>query len=157
MDRMPEEFKNPEEKPQPESILMVDQVALLERYPQLKEIPPHHMEIIIMTLAGFGAASIAERAKCSTRTIYNVLDKYDMRAIVEKGVEMQRLLLANQLGSMAVEAMMELKNKIPDLRKMSPTALLNFITGAIELSDMVRPKFNAKKQAESDLVDQLKQ
>jgi len=76
---------------------------------------------------------------------------------MECSAEVQHSIYYKRLGSMAVDALAALTQKRDDLKKMSASQLLEFITKCLSLSDAVRPKESAEKKSAKQLLQQLKE
>lgn len=139
-----------------DNMLILDQAALMERFPNLNELPKTHVEIIVLAVAGMLPSTIADYMQLSVQTVRSVLNRYDINTLVKKGWELQRLLISNALSVMAIEGIARLRNKSKELEKMSPSALLAFVKDSIELAEITRPKDSVSKEKESDLLRRLK-
>lgn len=135
--------------------IKIDEVALLKTYPPLKHIPKDHLQIVVLLLAGMNPTSIEEALDISRQTVYNVIKKYDVQQIIKDSLGIQRMLLANSLGTMAIEALSALVQKREDLKRMTPQMLLSFIQTCLNLSDAIRPKEKIEQKTTEELIDDL--
>lgn len=137
--------------------IQIDEPTLLRTYPQLKALPKDHLQIVILTIAGMGPNAVSDTVGVTRQTVWNVLQKYNIAAIISDSMGLQRMLLANSLGSMAVDALAALTQKRDELKKMSASSLLEFINKCLTMSDTIRPKDSGERKSAKQLLEQLKE
>lgn len=139
-----------------ESSIAINEPALLHLYPQLRNIPKDHLQIVVYTIAGLTPTAIAEAVSVTRPTVYNVIEKYNIKSIINDSIGLQRMLLSNSIGTMAVEAMAALALKKSDLKSMTATQLIIFIKECLTLADSIRPKNIEPKKSADELISGLK-
>lgn len=143
-------------KPESESSIAINEPALLHLYPQLRNIPRDHLQIVVYTIAGLTPTAIADAVGVTRPTVYNVIEKYNIKSIINDSIGLQKMLLANSIGTMAVEAMAALALKKGDLKSMSANQLIPFIKECLTLADAIRPKNLEPKKSADELISGLK-
>ena len=118
----------------------VDMIQALESFPQLKELPPAEAQIIVLYAAGMLPAGIASYLGLHINTVNTVLEKSKIAEIIAKGVEIQKLLLANQIGGIMVAALAELKKKTREFKDMPVASLIKLIESCHAIQEKVKVK-----------------
>ena len=140
------------------SSVTINKEAVLDQYPQLREMPPNHAEIIMLTAIGMTPTTISEHVGVSRQTVYDVLKKYDVYGIIKQGMDLQKLFLAAQLGSVMVEAITAL-NSDENLRKiksMPPSQIIDFASRAAQIIEKLNPRQIEVVKSESSIIKELK-
>lgn len=140
-----------------DSSIVINEPVLLRMYPQLRELPNNHIQIVVLTIAGLSPTTISEIVGVTRPTVYNVLEKYNIKGIISDSIELQRMLLANSIGTLAVEALAALGQKKDAFKAMSPTVLLAFIKDSLGLADAIRPKRTEAAKTPKELIQSLKE
>lgn len=106
---------------------------VIGRYPQLREIKPEHSAAILMFSAGISADVIADTLDIARSTVYELVKKYRVSEDIRISVELQRMILASQLGAIAVEIAGRLNLKRDELKGMNLNALLNTLKNVMQI------------------------
>ena len=118
----------------------VDMIQALENFPQLKELPPVEAQIIVLYAAGMLPAGISSYLGLSPNTVNTVLEKSKIAEIISKGVEIQKMLLANQIGGIMVAALAEVKKKTKEFKDMPVSSLMKLIESCHSIQEKVKFK-----------------
>ena len=134
----------------------IDVSSVIDNYPQLREMPARDAEIVIYYATGMTIVEIGNRVNLSRQTVYDTLKKYDITKVIRRGVEMQKLLLANSIGSIMVSAVQQIKTKHKEMKDMSIHGLMNLIKVCSDVQKHLNPPERRDETTTDDLVQSLK-
>ncbi len=135
----------------------LDSRAVIEAYPQLRELPPSEAQVIMLYAAGMTQKQIAAFLDITQRTVEYVLSKHDITKIIRKGVEMQKLFLANSVGTVMMQAIAEIKKKTDEFQKMPVAQLMNLIRSCVDVQKHLSPPEKEKTDDSADLLTALRE
>lgn len=140
------------------SQITINKEAVLNQYPQLREMPLDHAEIIMLSAIGMTPTTVAERVEVSRQTVYDVLKKYDVYAIIKQGMDLQKLFIASQLGSIMVEAITALNSdeNLKRVKSMPPLQMMEFVNKAAQIVEKLNPRPIEVVKSESSIIKELK-
>lgn len=129
---------------------------IINEYPMLKEMPPQHAEVVLLYASGMTRAAVAAYLGLRESTVGNVLSKYDITKIIRKGVELQKLLLANSIGVIMIQAIADIRNKSKDFKDMSVPTLMNLVRTCVEVQKGLTPPEKSQRDDTKELLEGLR-
>lgn len=139
------------------ALVNVDNAAIMETYPQLKEMPKKHAEIILLYAVGMKAKEIADHKGIARQSVYDVIGKYDVAKMIAQGMTLQKLMLASSLGIVMIHAMNQIRGKVGEMSKMGLRDIVSLLQKLVEIQTVLNPPELPKhSETPSALIDELK-
>ena len=105
----------------------VDALALIENFPQLKDLPPQEAQIVMLYVAGMTPKAIGQYLDLSPQAVILVLNKHDFTKAMRRGLEMQKLLIANSIGAIMVSSILQIKRRAQEFERLSLPQIMQLV------------------------------
>ena len=135
----------------------LDSFAVIDAYPQLRELPPKEAQVIMLFAAGMKPGQIASFLDIQPKTVDYIIGKHDITKVIRKGVEMQKLFLANSIGTVMMQAMAEIKKKSSQFKDLPVSQLMSLIRNCAEIQKSLNPPEKEKVDETADLINALRE
>jgi hypothetical protein len=138
------------------AVVELDYMSIIDSYPQLRDMPPRDAQIVMLFAAGMTQAGIGQYLNISKSTVTAVLEKYDVSRVIRKSVELQRLLLANSIGSIMVSAITQVRKKVDEFQKMPVAQIVSILKQCVEIQKSLQPSEQVKSDDSKELIERLR-
>lgn len=138
------------------SSIELDSFAVIDAYPQLREMPPKEAQVVMLYASGMNQQQIASFLEIGLPTVRGIIDKHDVTKIIRKGMEMQKLFLANSIGTVMISAIAEIKKKTKDFKGMRVQELMSMIRSCVEVQKHLHPPEKEKVDNTAELLNALR-
>jgi hypothetical protein len=126
-----------------------------QEFPELQEMPLRDAQIILLSAAGIPKTTIAEGMGIGRQTVYDILNKHQVSAMIQGGVNLQMMLTRCQIGQVMVEAASMLMSKRSQLKGMKADALLNVIQKCSAVLAQIKVERGEQKEMVNDLANPM--
>lgn len=117
----------------------------IERYPELRAMDRQHAAIVLCVAAGMSIATVAKRFGISRSAVQYVVDQYKLSADLQDSIDLQKLVLVTNLGTLAVDIVGQIHTKRDQLSQLPVTKLIDLLSRVLAVMGGIEVKAEKRR------------